>query len=267
VSVTPIALVPREQLDDWLSLADAPVAGGMCGAAGDLLTALRAGGPMFPQNLPKAANLVPAHVEMGLADLLARGFITCDSFAALRQMITPPSRRRHALVPVGRWCCFRTETARISDEALSKAHGRRSVGLTGANEPVIDMVARQLLRRTGVVFRRTLERERIHITWSALRRSYRRLELRGEIRGGRFVSGFSGEQFALPEAVELLRRLRRQGPRHPISVPPTDPLYFEGILTPAESLPNVAIQSVDAHMSTNGLQSGGNKARRQGIVG
>src|SRR5438128_243300 len=79
-------------------------------AAGDLLAGLRAGGPMFPQNLPKAANLVPAHVEMGLADLLARGFVTCDSFAALRQMITPPSRRRHALVPVGRWCCFRQGT-------------------------------------------------------------------------------------------------------------------------------------------------------------
>jgi ATP-dependent Lhr-like helicase len=250
VSVTPIALVPREQLDDWLSLTEAPNANGMCGAAGDLLAALRAGGPMFPQNLPKAANLVPAHVEMGLADLLARGFVTCDSFAALRQMITPPSRRRHALVPVGRWCCFRTDpqASQHSDE-------------------VVDMVARQLLRRTGVVFRRTLERERIPVTWSALRRAYRRMELRGEIRGGRFVASFSGEQFALPEAVELLRRLRRQGPRHPISVPPTDPLYFEGILTPAESLPSIAIQPVDAHMSTNGLPSQENKARRQRIVG
>ncbi len=251
VSVTPIGLVPREQLDDWLSLAEASNANGMCGAAGDLLAALRAGGPMFPQNLPKAANLVPAHVEMGLADLLARGFVTCDSFAALRQLITPPSRRRHALVPVGRWCCFRTESSPAEK-----------------SEAVIDMVARQLLRRTGVVFRRTFERERIPVTWSALRRAYRRMELRGEVRGGRFVSGFSGEQFALPEAVELLRRLRRQGPRQPITVPPTDPLYFEGILTPTAEPRSIAIDPSDASVSaTNGLHAHDRESRRQRIVG
>ncbi len=251
VSVTPIALVPREQLDDWLSLAEAPNAGGMCGAAGDLLAALRAGGPMFPQNLPKAANLVPAHVEMGLADLLARGAVTCDSFAALRQMITPPSRRRHALVPVGRWCCFRTESTPAAK-----------------SEDVIDMVARQLLRRTGVVFRRTLERERIPVTWSALRRAYRRMELRGEIRGGRFVASFSGEQFALPEAVEVLRRLRRRGPRQPITVPPTDPLYFEGILTPTTEPPSIAMKTGDASVSAaNGLHAHDRESRRQRIVG
>jgi ATP-dependent Lhr-like helicase len=93
------------------------------------------------------------------------------------------------------------------------------------------------------------------------------MELRGEIRGGRFVSGFSGEQFALPEAVELLRRLRRQGPREPIAVPPTDPLYFEGILTPAESARSVAIQTADTPASANGLHSHEREARRQRIVG
>jgi len=96
------------------------------------------------------------------------------------------------------------------------------------------MVARQLLRRTGVVFRRTLLREKLPVTWAALTRIYRRMELRGEVRGGRFVAGFSGEQFALPEAVELLRRLKRQPPRNPISVASADPLNFQGILTPEE---------------------------------
>jgi ATP-dependent Lhr-like helicase len=106
------------------------------------------------------------------------------------------------------------------------------------------MIARQLLRRTGVVFRKTIERERIPVTWAALRRVYRRLELRGEIRGGRFVAGFSGEQFALPEAVDQLRRLRRQGPRPVVSVIPPDPLNFEGILTPVEPVASVAIGTV-----------------------
>ncbi|HVQ24777.1 MAG TPA: ATP-dependent DNA helicase, partial [Planctomycetota bacterium] len=93
VRVTPIGFVPREHLDDWLALTEPPTTDGMSGPANDLLAALRSRGPMFPQNLPKAANLVPAHVEMGLAELLARGAIACDSFGALRQMLTPPSRR------------------------------------------------------------------------------------------------------------------------------------------------------------------------------
>jgi ATP-dependent Lhr-like helicase len=172
---------------------------------------------MFPQNLPKAAGLVPAHVEMGLAELVARGLITCDSFAAVRQMITPRSRRRHALQPVGRWCCFRAAPPEANRDDLS------------------ERVARQLLRRTGVVFRRTLERENIPVSWLALTRAYRRMELRGEIRGGRFVAGFSGEQFARPDAVELLRRLRRQGPRPAASVVAADPLNYQGILTPEQT--------------------------------
>lgn len=109
-------------------------------------------------------------------------------------------------------------------------------GLEAHTTETAEFLARQLLRRTGVVFRRTLEREKAPVTWSALLRVFRRLELRGEVRGGRFVSGFSGEQYALPEAVELLRHLRRQGPRDPLSVASADPLNFQGILTPAERI-------------------------------
>jgi ATP-dependent Lhr-like helicase len=217
IRVTPVAFIPREHLDEWLSLTDPANTEGLGGPANDLLTALARSGPMFPQNLPKAAQLVPAHVEMGLAELLAHGLITCDSFGALRQMITPPSKRRSALRPVGRWCGFRT---------MGERHA------SGNAEELTQLVARQLLRRTGVVFRKTIERERVPIRWSALSRVYRRLELRGEIRGGRFVSGFSGEQFALPEAVQVLRNLRKQGLREPVTVAPSDPLYFEGTLLP-----------------------------------
>jgi ATP-dependent Lhr-like helicase len=218
IRVTPISFIPREEIDAWLGMTQPARAdgsnGGLCGPASDILRPLQAHGAMFPQNLQKAADLVPAHAEMGLADLVSHGLATCDSFAALRQMITPPSRRRAALRPVGRWSCFR-RGAPLVDEA--QAH---------------EMVARQLLLRTGVVFRRTLTREKLPITWLELTRIYRRMELRGQLRGGRFVAGFSGEQFALPEAVELLRHLRRQGDRKPISVASADPLNFQGILTP-----------------------------------
>ena len=213
IRITPISLLPREQLDAWLSLSAAPSTEGIGGPAADLLRVLTARGPMFPQGLPKAAELVEAHVEMGLATLVANGLATCDSFAALRQMMTPPSRRRRALPPVGRWCCFRA--ARSTAPADDHAH---------------ELVARQLLARTGVVFRKTFERERIPVPWSALTRIYRRLELRGDVRGGRFVSGFAGEQYALPSAIELLRRLRRGEPRPPVSVAAIDPVNLPGIL-------------------------------------
>src|SRR5439155_15862926 len=130
----------------------------LCGPASDLLRPLSAQASMFPQNLQKAAALVPAHFEMGLADLLARGAITCDSFAALRQMITPPSRRRTALRPVGRWSTFRGQpiAGREGEPPCEPSFPRDS-------EQLNEMAARQLLQRTGVVFRRTITREKIPV--------------------------------------------------------------------------------------------------------
>lgn len=226
IQVTPISLIPHENLESWLSLTEAPTKNGIRGPAAELLNVLNSRGAMFPQNLQKAANLVPAHVEMGLTDLVAHGLVTCDSFAALRQMITPRSRRRAPLRPVGRWSCFRT--------APEAAH----------SDELNELVARQLLKRTGVVFRRTITREKIPVSWYALTRVYRRMELRGEVRGGRFIAGFSGEQYALPEAVEMLRRLRREGPRQAINVVSADPLNFQGILTPEKRIAPTLRQEV-----------------------
>jgi ATP-dependent Lhr-like helicase len=226
IRITPMTFIPREELDAWLSMTDAPSSTGLCGPAGDLLNPLRAHGAMFPQNLQKAANLVPAHFEMGLMDLVSHGLATCDSFGALRQMITPPSRRKSPLRPVGRWSCFRNTASVTHSDELN------------------ELAARQLLRRTGIVFRRTITREKIPVNWLALTRVFRRMELRGEIRGGRFVAGFSGEQFALPEAVELLRRLRREGPRESITVASADPLNFQGILTPEKRIAPTPQQEV-----------------------
>ena len=144
-----------------------------------------------------------------LAELLARGLVTCDSFAALRQMITPPSRLRAPLRPVGRWTFLRP--AAVLAPATDS-----TVRTPPLPEDLQELIARQLLRRTGVVFRKTVAREKLPITWLSLTRMYRRMELRGEVRGGRFVAGFSGEQYALPDAIELMRHLRRH-PQIPAS--------------------------------------------------
>jgi len=94
-----------------------------------------------------------------------------------------------------------------------------------------------------VVFKRTLEREALPVPWRDLHRVYRNLELRGEVRGGRFVAGFSGEQFALPEAIPLLRQVRKQAPA-PLQVAAADPLNLEGVLTPAARIARTSRQQV-----------------------
>lgn len=262
IRVTPLSFVPRDNLDVWLSLTGPPSLEQLGGPAKDLLHVLTTHGAMFPRELGRAARLVPAHVEMGLAELIAHGCVTCDSFAALRQMITPPSRRKYDVQSVGRWSLFRrcpsstdAEPAPSSTAFLDSAGARdgrmtRHAALTRSSEqpddgssPAVEMIARQMLRRTGVVFRRLMLRERLPVSWSSLVRVYRRMELRGELRGGRFVAGFSGEQFALPQAVETLRRLRRIGDGK-LPVPQTDgdsiivsaadPLNLRGVLTPDE---------------------------------
>lgn len=208
IRITPISFVAREELEEWLALAADAAPEDLSGPGHDLHDALMARGPMFPQELQKHAELVPAHVEMGLADLVSHGMATCDSFAAIRQLITPPSKRKRAVHSVGRWSLLRT--------------GEK------ASAPNKEMLARQLLRRTGIVFRKTIAREKLPIPWSGLCRIYRLMELRGEVRGGRFVAGFSGEQFALPEAVELVRKIRRE----PVAEMESDLLGLREVLTP-----------------------------------
>jgi len=219
IRITPVCVVPREDLDSWVGLSSPPEVEALSGPAKDLHAALLTKGAMFPQELARAAKLVPAHVEMGLGELIAQGLLTCDSFGALRWLIVPPSRRRGPMSTVGRWSLFRRESL---------------------PPPDVEFAARQLLRRTGVVFRRTIEREKLPIPWRDLARCYRTLEARGEIRGGRFVAGFSGEQYALPEAVSLLRAVRKRGELAPVSVSAADPLNFRGILTPDERVSSVA---------------------------
>ena len=210
VRVAPIGFYTREDLPAWLGFAEEVPALSQ-GYAGQVCAALTSRGAAFPQEIVRTTGLIPTQVEVGLAELIGRGLVTADSFAALRGLVLPPSRRRRRAPTVGRWSLLRLDPLPAAPE----------------------LVARQLLRRTGVVFRKTIERERVPVPWWKLVRELRTLEARGEVRGGRFVAGFDGEQYALPEAVTLLRAVRKRGGATTPDVPSTDPLAYRGVLTPA----------------------------------
>ena len=214
IKTTPLALVPREDLDRWLALASPLDEAELSGDGRAALEILRARGAVFPDELKSRANLLPEPFERVVQELIGHGLLTADSFSAIRSLLLPPSRRRNGMRTVGRFSAFRGEVE-PSDHMEN-----------------VEFVARRLLDRTGVVFRKTARRERLPIPWRDLVRFYRRLELRGEVRGGRFVAGFDGEQYALPEAVDLLRSIRRREEFPPIEVAAADPLNYQGILTP-----------------------------------
>jgi ATP-dependent Lhr-like helicase len=216
---TPICLVERRDLDEWSALAAQESPRELSGRAQEVQEALARRGAMFFQELQRATNLPPTFVEEGLSELIALGRATCDSFGGLRWLIVPAARRKTAVLSTGRWSLLARE---------------------GAGAPSAEFVARRLLQRTGVVFRKTLAREKQPLPWREIASVLRTLEARGEVRGGRFVAGFDGEQYALPEAVTLLRAVRRrlnESPdAPPVLVSAADPLNFRGILTPDEKI-------------------------------
>jgi ATP-dependent Lhr-like helicase len=225
---TPVCLFPRDEAGSWSALsAAAGPAPEPTGTAAEVHAALARRGPMFLQELAKESRLPAASVEDGLAVLVALGRASCDSFGGLRLLVVPAWRRKAAGVTAGRWSLL-----------------ERDAG----SAPSAEVLARQMLRRTGVVFRKTLEREKHGVTWREIARACRVLEARGEIRGGRFVAGFDGEQYALPEAVTLLRSVRRRAewPAGPpaVTVSAADPLNFRGILTPEEKVSPLTRQQV-----------------------
>lgn len=225
----PICLLPRADLDTWLRLAPVVDDGAISGNARAVLAALDARGALFQGELVRAAGLLPEYVEMAQAELIAHGLITCDSANALRWLLLPSARRARARLPGGRWSRLRRTDAPTTPDTL-------------ADEEQTRFVAKRLLRRTGVVFRQTIERERQPVPWRDLLRALRLMELSGEVRGGRFVAGFSGEQYALPEAAERLRQ--PQTDTGPIEVSAADPLNYHGILLPDARIPSTTTKLV-----------------------
>jgi ATP-dependent Lhr-like helicase len=259
IRTTPIALFLREHAADWLAHREAAECE-LSSYATRVREVLEQRGASFFHEIVPVAGLLPTQVEQGLGELAGAGLVTSDSFAGLRALITPSSkrkplsgaRRRHrsaayGVESAGRWSLLspaatdgELEVASVSGGPTGDARSQERTAATGSSnsERRAELVAWTLLRRYGVVFKRLLAREPASLPWRELLLVYRRLEARGEIRGGRFVTGMSGEQFALSEAVGQLRSIRRlSGGGELIGLSAADPLNLTGIITPGARIP------------------------------
>jgi ATP-dependent Lhr-like helicase len=229
---TPIALVERRNIPHWRRLAPVPDASavGLSGSAGRVHDWMRENGACFFMDIVQGTGMLRTQVETALGELVNWGMVTSDSFAGLRALVTPHSRRPRFAPRRGR----RPVSASPFDAA-----GRWSLltqpDTADADTRDFEFLAQVLLRRYGVVCRKLLEREPVMIPWRDLLRVYWRMEARGEIRGGRFVDGVAGEQFALPEAVGVLRKIRRsEASGNLVPVSAVDPVNLAGTLLPGE---------------------------------
>jgi ATP-dependent Lhr-like helicase len=223
IRTSPIALCRREHARTWRfgSASDQSVSSD----ARLVLDVLRTAGASFFDDIVRDSKLLPAQAEEALGELVSLGLVTADGFTGLRALLAPgPKRQRPG----------RRTAAPYSMEAA----GRWTALPQAPDDHDVQSVAWALLRRWGVVFRRALDREGDLPPWYALLRVYRRLEAQGQIRGGRFVSGFAGEQYALPQAVTALRKARRRSKTGQlVSISAADPLNLVGILTPGRRIP------------------------------
>jgi ATP-dependent Lhr-like helicase len=215
--VAPLSIFLREDAGHFLAAAPVQDAA-LSHAARDVFAALEQRGASFFNEIVKASARLASEVEDGLWELVTAGRVTADGFENLRALLDPKrrsgqgrgrmSRPRHA---AGRWALLERPPGKIDHEFF----------------------ANQLLDRWGVMFRDLLARESLAPVWRDLLVTYRRMEARGEIRGGRFVSGFVGEQFARPEAVDLLRHVRRTAAESaPLATAQADPLNLAGVVLP-----------------------------------
>ena len=215
------------------------------GAACDVLEALRRNGALFHGEIRTITGRLPVEVEEGLWDLVSRGIVTADGFQAVRSLLSARDtwNRRHRHEVRNRIGGRRTASLRQGGE------GRWALlpAVTGDEdtETLAEQVVGQLLARWGVVFWDITTRENLSVPWRHIVWALRRLEARGIVRGGRFVSGFSGEQYALPEAVDELRRIRRTTHEgETISLSGADPLNVVGIVLPGARVPAVRTNRV-----------------------
>lgn len=246
--LTPVLLLPRRSAALWARVAPMSADDSALGSrAQRLADHLSAHGASFFDEMLQGTRLLQTELEDALAELVVRGRANCDSFAGLRALMVPASKRpsnhasgrlRHRHRPLlgiedaGRWSLVRQPQALPNEPGLAPT-------LAGED---IEHVVRTLLRRYGVIAWRMLEREAAWLPkWRDLVRVCRRLEARGELRGGRFIAGLSGEQFALPEAVARMREMRRQpGDAALVCLAAADPANLLGTVLPGPKLPRTA---------------------------
>ncbi|MBV9695661.1 MAG: ATP-dependent DNA helicase, partial [Gammaproteobacteria bacterium] len=241
VRATPIVLLGRRNVRLWSSLTDATAAAHLSAGAQRVLQHLSAHGASFFDEIAQGSALLPTQAEEALGELVALGLINSDSFAGLRALLMPADRRRGG--PAGR---RRRRIALFGMDAAGRwariARPAPAAAPAGPEGETVEHVVHALLRRWGVIFWKLLAREADWLPpWRELVACCRRLEARGEIRGGRFVAGFSGEQYAAPEAIGLLREARRRpADGQMVSLSAADPLNLVGLVTPGARLPALA---------------------------
>ncbi|ANF27859.1 DEAD/DEAH box helicase [Stutzerimonas stutzeri] len=242
---TPIVLLPRRQLAAWYALASEAPQPELSSRAQRVFETLQGQGALFFDELQQEARLLRSELEDALGELVAVGLVNADSFAGLRALLAPAAKRSRStrqirggafiggMADAGRWALVRKGTP-----APVETSARRPA----LDPEALEHIAMTLLRRYGVVFWRLLDREADWLPpWRDLLRVYHRLEARGDIRGGRFVAGVPGEQFALPEAVGLLREVRKRPlAGEMIAISAVDPLNQVGTLLPGERVPAIA---------------------------
>jgi ATP-dependent helicase Lhr and Lhr-like helicase len=255
VRATPMALLTRGNRALWQQLSAARRQPAQLSAnAAAMAEYLQRHGASFYDEIAHGAGLLPAQAETALSELVAAGVASADSFGGLRALLLPMQRKRQArgrragqigLEEAGRWCLVRRaapEGAETRGRADTPEERSPAIATAETSGEAVEALAWLLLRRYGVVFRRLLAREPAWLPpWHQLLRAYRRLEAQGLIRGGRFVAGMSGEQYALPEAVGALRAVRKRARDGAwVSLSGADPLNLAGIVTPGARLAALA---------------------------
>jgi ATP-dependent Lhr-like helicase len=243
--VVPIAMAFREDMSWLVSMEQADKSVRLRAGAQAVFDALTSRGALFASDLQEATRLLPAQLEESLRELAALGLVTADGFAAIRSIVARGQHRVGGMRRLARW-------GRLTTRASSSG-GRWSLFARPAEAATPDERAERwaalLLRRYGVVFRDLLTRESAAPAWRELARVYRRLEARGELRGGRFVAGVAGEQFASDNAVERLRRVRDEGAStgkadgngqsQYVVLAAADPVNLFGVVVPGPRVPAV----------------------------
>ena len=236
VRATPVAILGRRNVQSWVMWHGNVADNGLSSDAQRVAESLSEHGASFFDEIVSSTGLLRTQTEAALGELVASGRVNADSFGGLRALIMPTHKRK----PFGSTGRKRRSAIFGIEDAGRWSLLRRGVSAPDgdAHAAAIEHVTRTLLKRYGVVFWRLLAREASSLPpWRELLRCLRRLEARGEVRGGRFVAGMSGEQFALPEAVDSLRAVRRNVDKVDwAAVSGADPLNLVGIITPGDKL-------------------------------
>jgi ATP-dependent Lhr-like helicase len=254
--ILPITIMLRDDMDGLRLDQDLP--DDLGSDAKQVLSTLQSRGALFMNEIVSVTRLLPTQVEQALWELVAAGRVSGDGFGAIRSLTSPMRDRaqrmrrhiqRRGIKPFGttsqsgRWWVIQ-RAAYSENVQIDHADNIGAV-----RKPPLQQWAHQLLARYGVFFRDLLAREDAAPSWQELLPIYRRMESRGEIRGGRFITGVGGEQFALPEVVDLLRQSRREDNvgaplAAPIVISAADPMNLVGILTPGAKVPAIASNAV-----------------------